>query len=67
MDLTFSIQALAVRYLLLHARELAPGVHLLPAEIDESVARDKLEALGLRIDRLTPAQETFLATWEAFA
>ena len=66
MDLTFSIQALATRHLLLHAHELEPGVHLLPREIDESVARHKLEALGLRIDLLTPAQEAFLATWEAF-
>ena len=67
MDLTFAIQALAARYLLLHAHELDPGVHLLPTEIDESVARHKLEALGLRIDRLTAAQQAFLATWEAFA
>ncbi len=67
MDLTFAIQALSARHLLLHARELEPRVHLLPAEIDEQVARWKLEALGLRIDRLTPAQEAFLRSWEAFA
>jgi len=67
MDLTFSIQALATRHLLRHAHELEPGLHLLPREIDESVARHKLEALGLRIDLLTPAQQAFLTTWEAFA
>jgi adenosylhomocysteinase len=67
MDLTFSVQALAARHLLLHAREMAPGVHPLPAEIDEAVARDKLAALGLRIDRLTPEQQAFLSGWEAFA
>jgi len=67
MDLTFSVQALAARHLLLHGRELEPRVHMLPAEIDEQIARDKLAALGLRIDRLTPAQEAFLKAWEAFA
>jgi len=43
MDLTFSVQALAARYLLVH--------WLLPPEVDEWIARAKLDALGLRIDR----------------
>jgi adenosylhomocysteinase len=67
MDLTFSVQALSAGYLLPHGGELRPGVHRLPAEIDEQIARAKLEALGLRIDRLTPAQESFLQAWEAFS
>jgi adenosylhomocysteinase len=67
MDLTFSVQALSARYLLQHAGDLQPGVHPLPAEIDEGIAREKLKALGLRIDTLTPAQESFLRAWEAFA
>jgi len=44
MDLTFGVQALAARHLLLHGAELEPRVHLLPAEIDEGIARRKLEA-----------------------
>jgi adenosylhomocysteinase len=67
MDLTFGVQALSAVYLLQHGRELGAGVHQVPAEIDEEVARAKLEALGLRIDALTPAQESFLRAWEAFA
>ncbi len=67
MDLTFGVQALSAVYLLQHGRELAAGVHLLPAEIDEEIARAKLEALSLRIDSLTPAQESFLRAWEAFS
>jgi adenosylhomocysteinase len=66
MDLTFSVQALSARHLLLHARDMAPGVHSLPAEIDEAIARDKLDALGLRIDSLTDEQQAFLRAWEAF-
>jgi adenosylhomocysteinase len=67
MDLTFALQALCARHLLLHGQELSPGVYPVPAEIDEDVARGKLEALGLQIDRLTAAQEAFRKTWEAFA
>jgi adenosylhomocysteinase len=67
MDLTFSVQALSANYLLQHGRELPAGVHRLPPEIDEEIARLKLDALDLRIDRLTPAQESFLRAWEAFA
>jgi adenosylhomocysteinase len=46
---------------------MAPVVHTLPSEIDEGIAREKLKALGLAIDTLTQAQETFLQAWEAFA
>jgi adenosylhomocysteinase len=34
-----------------------------PAELDQSVARLKLEALGVSIDKLTPEQEEYLASW----
>jgi adenosylhomocysteinase len=64
MDLTFALQALSARHLLLHAHELAPGVHILPREIDERVVRTKLDVLGLRIDELTPDQQAFLTSWE---
>jgi adenosylhomocysteinase len=67
MDLTFAVQALSARYLLLHGAGLEPRVHLLPNEIDEGIARRKLEALGLRIDELTEAQQQFRRSWEAFA
>jgi adenosylhomocysteinase len=67
MDLTFAVQALSARYLLEHGRELEPRVHRFPAELDEQVARWKLDALGVRIDSLTEAQQAFLRGWEAFA
>jgi adenosylhomocysteinase len=66
IDLSFGVQALAARHVLLHGAELEPGVHLLPAEVDEQLARWKLEALGLTLDRLTPEQEAFLRAWEPF-
>jgi adenosylhomocysteinase len=67
MDLTFSVQALSAAYLLQNGRDMTAAVHTLPAEIDEAIAREKLKALGLRIDALTPEQEAFLHAWEAFA
>jgi len=67
MDLTFSVQALSAAYLLQNGASMEPAVHMLPAEIDEHIAREKLKALGLAIDTLTPEQEAFLRGWEAFA
>ena len=64
MDLTFAVQALSARHLLMHGREMAPGVHHLPTEIDDEIAREALTALGVRIDNLTPAQREFLESWE---
>ncbi|MBB5078248.1 adenosylhomocysteinase [Nonomuraea endophytica] len=58
MDLSLSLQALAVGHLL--GRRLPPGVHLLPDELDERVARLKLDALGVRLDRATDRQRAFL-------
>ena len=43
---------------------LGPAVYPVPEEIDREIARLKLEAMGVRIDRLTPEQERYLASWE---
>jgi adenosylhomocysteinase len=44
-------------------KELENKVYPVPPDIDKNVARLKLEAMGLKIDRLTPEQEAYLATW----
>jgi adenosylhomocysteinase len=62
MDLTFATQALAVVQLAT-ADPLPPGVHPVPAAVEERVARLKLAALGVRCDDLTPAQEGYLRGW----
>jgi adenosylhomocysteinase len=62
MDLTFATQALAVERLATGDR-LAPGVHPVPAAVDERVARHKLAALGVRCDDLTAEQEGYLGEW----
>jgi len=64
MDMSFANQALAVEYLARHAAELTTDVHRVPDWIDREIARLKLAAMGIEIDRLTPEQERYLASWE---
>ncbi len=64
MDMSFANQALGVEYLLTHARELKPNVYPIPKALDQEIARLKLEALGIRIDTLTPEQSAYLASWQ---
>ncbi|MEM2910904.1 MAG: adenosylhomocysteinase [Candidatus Bathyarchaeia archaeon] len=63
MDMSFANQALTVEYLI-KAEKLPPKVYTVPKEIDETVAKLKLEAMGIKIDALTDEQKKYLATWE---
>ena len=64
MDMSFSDQALTAEYLVMEAKNLTPGLHEVPTEIDKQVARLKLASMGGKIDVLTPAQELYLNSWE---
>ena len=64
MDMSFANQALSVEYLVKNKGELAPGVHLLPKEVDTEIASLKLRALGLSIDTLTAEQLEYISSWE---
>ena len=64
MDTSFSVQALALEYLLHHASELGKQVYDIPEEIDREVSRLKLHGAGLHIDALTPEQEAYLSGWQ---
>ena len=61
MDLSFATQALTVAQL--GRGELAAGVHRVPTEIDAEVARLKLAAMGVELDRLSDAQQRYLGGW----
>ncbi len=63
MDMSFANQALCAEYMLGDGRDLAPGCHDVPKEIDDAIARLKLEALGVRIDTLTDEQRKYLSSW----
>ena len=64
MDMSFANQALVVEYLAGQGRALSPNVYSVPADIDQSVARLKLDAMEIRIDELTPEQRKYLQSWE---
>ena len=64
MDLSFCGQALALEYGVKNKGKLGPKVHLLPKEVDEGIARVKLDAMGLKIDVLTEEQKKYLASWQ---
>ncbi|MBI2815690.1 MAG: adenosylhomocysteinase [Acidobacteria bacterium] len=63
MDMSFANQALCLEYMAKNARNLEKKVYPVPEEIDKTVARIKLESKGVNIDRLTPEQEKYLASW----
>jgi adenosylhomocysteinase len=64
MDMSFANQALSVEYLVKHGRSLKNQVYPVPAAIDKEIARLKLAAMGVTIDRLTKEQEKYLASWD---
>ncbi len=63
MDMSFANQALSVEYLVKTER-MVPRVYAVPKEIDERIARLKLAAMNIRIDKLTTEQKKYLTTWE---
>jgi adenosylhomocysteinase len=65
MDMSFANQALASEYILSTAKELKAHVYTLPAVLDKEIARLKLNAMGVRIDTLTPEQDKYLNSWES--
>jgi adenosylhomocysteinase len=64
MDMSFANQALSAVWIAENSDKLAPGVYDVPEDIDKQVARLKLASLGVRIDELTEAQRTYLASWD---
>ena len=64
MDMSFSIQALAMEHLVKHHQDLRPQVYEVPKELDQMVARIKLRTLGVEIDTLTKDQARYLSTWQ---
>ncbi len=64
MDMSFAVQALALEWLVRHQDTLEVKVYDVPGEIDDLIARDKLQAMGLSIDTLTPDQRAYLSGWQ---
>ena len=63
MDMSFANQALSAEHLVKHASELKRQVYAVPEPIDQQIAKLKLESMGVQVDKLTPEQELYLASW----
>lgn len=64
MDMSFANQALGAEFMLLNAKTLQNQVYTIPQEVDNEIARLKLEAMGIKIDVLTAEQEAYLNQWQ---
>ena len=63
MDMSFADQALSVDYMVKNHKSLEKKVYRVPDDLDKRVAKLKLESMGIKIDKLTPEQEEYLAGW----
>ena len=63
MDMSFANQALASESLVKNASSLKHEVYSVPENIDRHIAKLKLDSMGIQVDKLTPDQEQYLASW----
>ena len=64
MDMSFANQAIAAEFLVDNKGKLEPGVYKIPDDMDQEIARLKLETMGVSFDKLTNDQKKYLDSWE---
>ena len=64
MDMSFANQALSAEYMVKNAGKLENKVYSVPEKIDKQIALLKLDAMGIKIDKLTAEQKKYLNSWE---
>ena len=64
MDMSFANQALAAEYMVKNAKDLKAQVYSVPEHLDRQIAKLKLDSMNVLIDKLTPEQEHYLASWD---
>jgi adenosylhomocysteinase len=64
MDMSFANQALAGEFIVENAASLERRVYDVPEEIDNEIARLKLETMAIDIDELSEEQAKYLASWD---
>jgi adenosylhomocysteinase len=50
--------------MLKNSKKLKNQMYGVPENIDKEIARLRLNAMGVKIDKLTPEQKKYLASWE---
>ena len=63
MDMSFANQALCAEYMAKNYKKLENKVYDVPEKIDKWIAKIKLDAMGIKIDKLTPEQKKYLTSW----
>jgi len=64
MDMSFANQSLSAEYMARHHEQLDRKVYVVPQELDDEIARLKLETMDVTIDALTEEQVKYLASWD---
>ncbi len=64
MDMSFANQALSAEWMAANSAGLERQVYDVPHDIDAQVAKLKLDAMNVKIDTLTEAQEHYINSWE---
>jgi adenosylhomocysteinase len=65
MDMSFANQFLSMVRLVKEGKTMEKKVYDVSKEQDQEVAKVKLEAMGIKIDKLTPEQEKYQTAYEA--
>ncbi|MCL2145371.1 MAG: adenosylhomocysteinase [Endomicrobia bacterium] len=65
MDMSFANQALSAEYMVKNYKNLQKKVYVVPEKLDKEIARLKLNAMGIKIDKLTPEQIKYLNSWQS--
>ena len=63
MDMSFANQALSAEYVVKNHEQMENRVYDVPEDLDASIAKLKLRAIGIAIDELTEEQQTYLNSW----
>jgi adenosylhomocysteinase len=63
MDMSFANQALSAEYVVKNHQQMENRVYDVPEELDASIAKLKLQSIGVEIDELTEEQRTYLSSW----
>jgi adenosylhomocysteinase len=64
MDMSFATQALSAEWVVKQRGKLTPQVYEVPVDIEDYVAKLKLEAMGVKIDTLSEEQSRYLSDWK---
>lgn len=64
MDMSFANQALCAEYLVKNGQQLKNQVYKVPEQIDQEIARLKVESMGIKLDLLTTRQQQYLQSWD---